>query len=277
LFQVQVLVGPPANCVGKDRVAFNNQQGFVSQVSIQTQIDVLEGLCALDDARATLEKDLADETAQLGNKHVHVGALTGKLESVSESIRQMERVRNELVSEARQTGVQMERSREKLSRSRTEREVNASQREMEELRKLFRDREVEVQKLNALIDQAHDDSTNTQAEFERLNSELGSSAGATQTRVGELTELIAANASERDGLTKQLPPVLVRRYEAIRARRGRAVAHTTDGLCSVCHVALPPMLFQVLRRERKLDQCPHCNRIIYYKERGSEPAGPATS
>ena len=71
-----------------------------------------------------------------------------------------------------------------------------------------------------------------------------------------------------------MDPTLLFRIQR-RARRGRAVAHTTDGTCSVCHVALPPMLFQVLRRERKLDQCPHCNRIIYYKERGSEPAAPA--
>ncbi len=243
-------------------------------MSIQSQIDALEGLSALDTARAELEAELQKEKAQLGDKHVHVTALQGKLDSISDSLRQMERVRNELVSEARQTGVQMERSREKLGRSRTEREVNAAQREVEELRKLFRDRETEIQKLNALIDQAHEDATATRSQHESLASEIGSSAGAVHSRVVELEQQIAANTAARVEVAKPLPPALFRKYETIRARRGNAVCHTTDGTCSVCHMSLPPMLFQVLRREHKLDQCPHCNRILYFKEpRAAESGG----
>ena len=242
-------------------------------MSIQTQIDALEGLSVLDTARAELEAELQKEKAQLGDKHVHVTALQGKLDSISESLRQMERVRNELVTEARQTGVQMERSREKLSRSRSEREVNAAQREVEELRKLFRDREIEIQKLNALIDQAHEDASSTRSQHETLASEIGSSAGAVRSRVSELEQHIAANTTARLEFSKVLPAPLFRKYEMIRGRRGSAVCHTTDGTCSVCHMSLPPMLFQVLRREHKLDQCPHCNRILYYKEpRAAEPS-----
>lgn len=244
----------------------DHYQGPDSLVSIQSQIDALEGLSALDTARAELEAELQKEKAQLGDKHVHVTALQGKLDSISESLRQMEKVRNELVSEARQTGVQMEHSREKLSRSRTEREVNAAQREVEELRKLFRDRETEIQKLNALIDQAHEDATSTRSQHESLASEIGSSAGAVRSRVTVLEQQVAANTAARMDVAKALPAPLFRKYETIRARRGNAVCHTTEGTCSVCHMQLAPMFFQVLRREHKLDQCPHCNRILYYKE-----------
>lgn len=242
-------------------------------MSIQSQIDALEGLSVLDTARAELEAELQKEQAQLGDKHVHVSALQGKLDSISESLRQMERVRNELVSEARQMGIQMERSREKLSRSRTEREVNAAQREVEELRKLFRDRETEIQKLSVLIDQAHEEAASTKSQHSNLETEIGSSSGAVHSRVNELQLLIAANSAQRENFAKVLPPALFRKYETIRARRGTAVCHTTDGTCSVCHMSLAPMLFQVLRREQKLDQCPHCNRILYFKvvEASAEP------
>jgi uncharacterized protein len=246
-------------------------------VSIQSQIDALEGLSALDVARAELEAELKNEKAQLGDKHVHVTALQGKLDSISESLHQMERVRNELMSEARQTSVQMERSREKLGRSRTEREVNAAQREVEELRKLFRDRETEIQKLNALIDQAHEDAGSTRNQHDQLATEIGSSAGAIHSRVTELEQKVAQNLAARAAFSQVLPPVTFRKYETIRARRGNAVCHTTDGTCSVCHMSLAPMFFQVLRREHKLDQCPHCNRILYYKEpRPAEAASEPT-
>ena len=63
--------------------------------------------------------------------------LEGRIAASRASVEQMERTRGELIQEARQISVQMERSREKLSRCRTEREANAAQREIEELRKIY--------------------------------------------------------------------------------------------------------------------------------------------
>ena len=56
----------------------------------------------------------------------------------------MDKTRTELLAELRQMTQQIDRSREKLSRSRNERESNAAQREVEELRKLHRDREEDL-------------------------------------------------------------------------------------------------------------------------------------
>ena len=63
---------------------------------------------------------------------------------------------------------------------------------------------------------------------------------------------------------KTLPPQLYRRYDLIRQKRGTAISQTNDGTCNSCHMALPPQLFHRLRREPILEQCPSCNRIIYF-------------
>ena len=60
------------------------------------------------------------------------------------------------------------------------------------------------------------------------------------------------------------PSVLYRRYESIRTRRPVAIARTTDGTCQGCHLGVPPMMFQKLRRQQEFEQCPHCRRILYY-------------
>jgi predicted nucleic acid-binding Zn-ribbon protein len=52
----------------------------------------------------------------------------------------------------------------------------------------------------------------------------------------------------------------------IRKRLGNAIGWTSEGTCSACNMTLSPMLFQELRRDGRLDQCPHCRRIIYYRE-----------
>jgi hypothetical protein len=249
-------------------------------VSIQSQIVALEELAAVDEEIARLDAELEQERGALGEKHDQLDGLNSKLAATEASIHEMDRVRNELVTEARQMSVQMERSREKLMRCRTEREANAAQREVEELRKLFRDREIEVQKLGNLIDQARDDEQTTQTQREQISGDLGASEGDLRTRLGQLDAEVKEQRERRVGLVKAVPPVLYRRYEMIRKRRGSGLCHTSLGTCSACHISLSPMQFQTLRRGEEFDQCPSCNRIIYYRPEeavSDQPSGDSTS
>jgi predicted nucleic acid-binding Zn-ribbon protein len=235
-------------------------------VSIETQIQALEALAVIDESLGKLEGDLVEEQAALLQKREQLGHLESKLAAVQSSIREMERMRNELIAEIRQMSVQMDVSRDKLGRCRNERESNAAQREVEELRKLYRDREFEAQKLNGLIDSARIDVEKTEGERNALSIEMGSSAGAVETRLGQLGRETQEQRGRRETAAKEVPPVLYRRYETIRKRRGSAICHTEKGgTCSACHISLPPMMFQTLRRASEFDQCPNCNRIIYFR------------
>jgi predicted nucleic acid-binding Zn-ribbon protein len=159
---------------------------------------------------------------------------------------------------------QLEHSRDKLGRSRTERESNAAQREMEELRKLVRDREEEIGKLTTDADGARQQIELTEAEHKKLFDELAAREGDIRAKVTNVDSSLAKKQAERDAATKALPPQLYRRYDMIRSKRGTGIAQTTDGTCKACHMALPPQLFHRLRREPILEQCPHCSRIIYF-------------
>jgi predicted nucleic acid-binding Zn-ribbon protein len=70
---------------------------------------------------------------------------------------------------------------------------------------------------------------------------------------------------KRQSLTSQLPRQVLSRYELIRKRRGIAIAATSNGICTACHMVAPPQLFQKILRNDTLEQCPHCQRILYYK------------
>jgi hypothetical protein len=229
------------------------------------QIQALEALAVIDEELGRLEGELLEEHRVLAQKREQLGQLEAKSAAVHSGVRDMERTRNELIAEIRQMSVQMDQSRDKLGRSRSEREVNAAQREVEELRKLYRDRELEAQKLNALIEQARQDLEKNEAERNALNQELGASAGATETRLGQLGREADERKRRREAAVKDVPVVLYRRYETIRKRRSGAISHTEKGTCSACHISLPPMMYQVLRRAAQFDQCPNCNRIIYFR------------
>lgn len=244
-------------------------------MTIHPQIDALEALARIDAELKDLNDALTQEREALRGKQSHLAGLDERLERSKKSTEEMERTRNDLMGELRQMSMQIERSREKLSRCRTEREANAAQRELEELRKLYRDREQDIERLEGLIGQAREESVSVNSERGSLASELGENQTDVMGRLAETEKALAEKTAEREGLVKRVDVPLFRRYEMIRKRKGTAIAFTSNGTCSACHIQLQPMLFQKLRRGDEFGQCPSCNRILYFRAAtAAEPETP---
>jgi uncharacterized protein len=240
-------------------------------LSIPDQIRALERLAQIDAELKELQERLAQERSTLEGLKSGISKLDDKLAGDRAALGSMEKMRNELILDVRNMNQQLEHSREKLSRARTEREANAAQRELEELRKLIRDREDEIAKLTANLDASQQQIDLTEGEHKKLVDDLNAREGDISSKVGDAQGKVGEKESERAAATKALPPALYRRYEMIRQKRVTALARTTDGTCQACHMALPPQLFHRLRREPILEQCPSCHRIIYFV--APEPAG----
>jgi predicted nucleic acid-binding Zn-ribbon protein len=211
-----------------------------------------------------LEDDLALRRGGLEALRSEVEGLVKKMASGRESIGAMEKTRNELQLEARQMTQQIDKSREKLGRSRNERESVAATRELEELRKLVRDRDDEVQKIEVLIDRARTSVNEAESRHDQLKKELeGDAEGAAQS-LAEREAQRAELAGKREVAVKTIVPLLYRKYESIRTRRPRAIASTHNGTCNGCFIAVPPMMFQKMQNQDEFEQCPNCKRILYY-------------
>jgi predicted nucleic acid-binding Zn-ribbon protein len=242
-------------------------------VTLNPQIEALESLAALDAELRELTDRLTQEQKTLDDKRSQAQALEERLSRGKQSSDDMDRSRGDLLGELRQMGIQVERSREKLSRCRTEREANAAQREVEELRKLYRDREIELEKLDALIQQARGELSEVEKQRESVSGDLGATESDSQNRVDDASTQLKAKRTQREEFVRKIKPEIYRRYELVRKRRGTALAHTTDGTCSACHIRLQPMLFQQLMRADEFGQCPSCNRILYFRPGPSAEAG----
>jgi predicted nucleic acid-binding Zn-ribbon protein len=233
-------------------------------LSIPDQIRALERLAQIDAELKELQERLSQERSTLDGLKSGIAKLDEKLAADRAIAASMDKTRGELIQDVRNMNQQLDHSREKLSRARTEREANAAQRELEELRKLLRDREEEIGKLTAGVDGIHQQIESTEGEHRKLVDDLGAREGDINSKLGDVQKRVHDKSAEREAATKALPPVLYRRYDMIRSKRGTAIAQTTDGTCNACHMALPPQLFHRLRREPILEQCPSCHRIIYF-------------
>ena len=230
------------------------------------QIRALEELAAMDAEVKALEEKLAEERGVLGGLKESLKKLDERLAADRATVGAADKQRQELQIDIRTMTQQIEHSREKLNRSRTERESQAAQRELEELRKLVRDREDEIQRIDGDTASVRAQLESTEAEHKALTEELAAKEGDIQAKVTQLESDRQTKGGGREQIVKRLPPVLYRRYEMIRGRRGTAIAQTTDGTCNKCNMALPPQLYHRLRREPLIEQCPSCNRIIYFAE-----------
>jgi predicted nucleic acid-binding Zn-ribbon protein len=228
------------------------------------QIRALEELAAMDAEVKALEEKLAEERGVLGSLKENLKKLDDRLQADRATVGAADKQRNELQLDIRTMTQQIEHSREKLNRSRTERESQAAQRELEELRKLVRDREDEIQRIDGDTAAVRTQVEATEGEHKALSEELAAKEGDIQAKVQQLESDRQQKGGGREMIVKRLPPVLFRRYEMIRGRRGSAIAQTTDGTCNRCNMALPPQLYHRLRREPLIEQCPSCNRIIYF-------------
>lgn len=240
-------------------------------MTIASQIEQLENLAAVDADLALLEEEQAKEQTGVREKRTRHTEVTARVNASRESLADMERTRSDVFTEIRQMSAQVEKSREKMARCRNEKESIAVQRELEELRRLVRDREIDAEKLAQLIEHAKSDIAASQSELERLEAELGLVEGPSLEKSAELDLRVAEKRAKRSAIVSGLKPQMLSRYEMIRKRRGTAVASTTDGTCSACHIAVPPMMMQQLMRQEQLGQCPQCNRILYFRPSVSHP------
>ena len=233
-------------------------------MSNEDQIRALEELAAMDAEVKALEEKLAEERGVLGGLKESLKKLDDRLLADRSTVGVADKQRAELQIDIRTMSQQIEHSREKLNRSRNERESQAAQRELEELRKLVRDREDDIQRIDTDTAAVRAQLETTEAEHKALSDELASKEGDIQAKVTQLEADRQRKGGGRDTIVKRIPAPLYRRYEMIRGRRGSAIAQTSDGTCNRCNMSLPPQLYHRLRREPLIEQCPSCNRIIYF-------------
>ncbi len=201
-------------------------------------------------------------------RHVELVTRIANLESI---IEKMEGTKNELHQEQRQLTIQVDKSREKMARCRNEKEANAVQRELEEIRRLTRDRDFEIQKLSGLIDDARADLAKIEGERQEIASQIDETQGEASKKVHDIENTLAEQVNKRTKALEGLAPQLRRRYEVVVAKRGIGAAAVKKGSCSTCHIELSPMQYQEIMRLQELSECPSCHCILYYEVESDEP------
>lgn len=153
----------------------------------------------------------------------------------------------------------------RLNEIRNQREFLALSREVEGAKKQNRDaderiNEIATQRdaLDTQIDTLHDKVAEAEVDLQAERDKIRSMAS------DEVT-LLDTEKARRQTLVGKVPSQLLRKYDSIRQKRfGMGLVSVIDGSCQGCNMKLPPQLYNILQRVESVEQCPSCQRIVFW-------------
>lgn len=197
---------------------------------------------------------------RMSQRKADYDAATRRLEdNLDERRRKEQRIKNWLMD--------LQRSQSRLSISKTEKEYQAANRELEKIREKLEKEEEEV---NALVEGAGACERAQQEEKDKLEefkTFYQSERDRIRTQFNEKKSRVASLDKERAARAQHVPGELLHLYERInKMHPGTAVVSVRASSCTGCHYSLLPDVMVSLHRDEELVICPNCGRILAYDE-----------
>jgi predicted nucleic acid-binding Zn-ribbon protein len=87
-----------------------------------------------------------------------------------------------------------------------------------------------------------------------------------ETALRAVEEELGSLTRQRQEKTAGMQAGLLAQYEKLARSKGVALAEARSEACSGCYMSIPPQVFVNVKKNESLINCPHCGRILYYKE-----------
>jgi uncharacterized protein len=232
---------------------------------VKEQLRLLERLQEIDQQIDFYEKDLdrlPKEQQELAKGMVGLRREIAEAEEKKAALeKELRRKEQELAAEQEK----IKRSERRLLSIKNQKELNASSREVKLGKKVVGEIEETLLNLMSETEAVNKLFERKTKEYEKLESDLGA-------RKTEIQQVTKAAAGVLEGLKKDREKVAVqidrdylKRYQIVRKARGLALVELENGICSGCHMSIPPQLnIRVLKQEEMII-CPNCNRMLYVK------------
>ncbi len=232
---------------------------------MKSLITALRALQDVDRLRLESEKERRAITERVEQLSAMLAELEREQTEKRDKLKEAERWYKERERELKEDNEKIKRAQTRLNALTKAKEYAAVQREIETLRRGNAQKEEEILKLLAVMDEFKVAVEEEGKKLETMRSELSGEQDSTGARVKELDGRLSKLADEHQAYEADIPADVLRRYRRIQsAWQGMAVVPVNPrGSCGGCHRQIPPQLFNILLRQDSLESCPYCNRFVY--------------
>lgn len=233
----------------------------------QKQIELLISLQKVDDDIHGIRQDLDAAPQELENLRSRFAEASAQRTLQQDKMAHLHDQEKRLGLEIEDESIRIKRSKSKLMTAGNSKEYHAMMREMDTLERSNRNREEEK---TALVEEL-ERQTSLLAEVEALHislqNELAACEASLQERIATGESSLAALMQKRQEAAKDVPGPVFARYEFIRERLPHPViVPVAQGICSGCHIAIPPQNYIELQKAAQILSCPNCQRLMFWDE-----------
>jgi len=241
--------------------------------TLQEKVALLKGLQELDIEISTYRARIEELPNIISSLEKELTTLKELINGLQEQVRELEiehKVRELKLKEEEES---IKRAEEKLLVVKTNKEYEAALKEITDHRKKNSTQEDYLLSLMEKLDTLKQEiEENNQLLTEKI-SENTEQVKSLNAEKDDISQKMGGKQEERKILAERLTRDELRRYELMITRtHGPVVVRVEKGVCSGCHMNLPPQLFNELMRDRDLKICPNCSRMIYFQDDTGEEA-----
>ena len=233
---------------------------------MRNQIEVLATLQDVDREIREKNRTKGILLAEIQRMEEEIKARKAEIELLRTEWVEKDRTRSEKERMLQEEGRKTAEKRMRMNRVKNLKELQALQREIDQIKQSNAQLEDE---LIPLLEELERQATSLKAkeeELARLENERGEKTHEMKAQVVETEQAIAEATKTRLAIASQVNGELIERYELIFSRRGgMAVVAVSGGTCQGCYMHIPPQLWNEIIKSERLNLCPSCHRILYYK------------
>lgn len=232
-------------------------------IDFKDYLPQLRELQEIDKRIRLVELELQAIPEQLTTSGAEYFALTTALQEKDNLSNNLTEERLGLETQTKDVVLQIQDREKRLYAIKTQKEYQATLKEIAQMKKENKDREERVlaileqfEKISQEITQLKSEIADKEGGFRQIETEL-------KTRQQVMTAEKEEKEKRRPILLKELPAEIVKKYDVVRRRFGDAVAAVRKGVCYGCNMNIPPQFYNEMLKMKDLRSCPNCHRLIY--------------
>lgn len=230
------------------------------------KLKALEDLQKIDVAIAELDRTGSEHPKQLAEIEAQLKTALAAVDAERARLAEVERQKRQLEEQLAADKERVKKWEGRLAEQRSTREYSALAREIDIAKKQNTTTSEEIVSLAKQAEDLRMVVEERLAAHDALAGQIGGKASAIRTALDELSSRRRALEEKRNAAASKVDAVMLRRYDAIKKRRGTAIVPVVGGACKGCNMNVPPQFYNELRSSKRIDVCPSCGRMIYAAE-----------
>ena len=234
---------------------------------MEEQLNLLIRLQDIDGAiraRHQEKKKLPEMLADLERKSE---ANKAELDRVREALEAAQKGKRDRDRDLEEGGQKVEKLKSRTPDIKTNKEYTALLKEIETVEQENKAIEDDILKLMEKIDAAAGEIRNAESRSAEEAAAIATERKQLEVNMAKLEAELATIERERNELAARVDAPLLARYQKrYGSLAGKVVVEARGESCTGCFMSIPPQLFVNVKKNTEIITCPHCSRILYYKE-----------